>query len=38
MAATTVAVVNDDDDLDPVGLQKAIRFASLSSIALVSNF
>lgn len=26
-----------DDDLDPAALQKAVRFASISSIALVSN-
>jgi hypothetical protein len=27
-----------DDGLDPVALKKAFRFASISSIALVSNF
>lgn len=44
MEVTVTAINNEDpfdttnDDLDPVALNKAFRFASVSSIALVSGF
>jgi len=37
-AVETAEIENDDSDLDPVGLQKAFRFAAWSSVALVGSF